>query len=67
MEKKVCPKCNIEKNKLGGFYPDPSKKDGYMTPCIDCEKKRVNERNKQRKQTIEGDPSWMVGLNGDRF
>lgn len=42
---KLCSKCNIEKSK-SDFYKDKSKKDGYKTHCIQCNREYFEENKK---------------------
>jgi hypothetical protein len=50
---KMCWKCNKNK-KIGEFYPDRSKKDGFSRPCKECKLKQAKEyfsNNKEARMT----------------
>jgi len=48
MDKKVCRKCQIEKD-LGDFYKDAAHPSGYKAVCRKCHYARSHEARKRRK------------------
>lgn len=55
MKKKICFKCNTEKQ-LRDFYKHPQMKDGHMNKCIECTKKDTKERENYLRSN---NPEWV--------